>query len=123
MVNVPSCKGAAELLNMRITAFIRDTPQLSISAFVLDPLALRLSVPTHVDFSHKVTSAPIIAPIITIPMSAHTNVLLPWVGGAFDLVELLAGPQVAVTPTIPGAEAKQFMAVLLAKSAAVILQY
>jgi hypothetical protein len=62
------------------------------------------------------------APAITIPMSAHTNLLVPWVG-AFDLVEPLAGPQVIVTSTIPDAEAKQFMTVLLVKSVAVILQY
>jgi hypothetical protein len=62
------------------------------------------------------------APAITIPMSAHTNLLVPWVG-AFDLVEPLAGPQAIVTLPIPGAEVKQFMTVSLVTSAAVMLQY
>ena len=80
----------------------QDTLRLSVSGFVPYPIALRLSVPTHVDFSHKATSAPIIAPAITIPISAHTNVLVPCVG-AVDLVESLVGPQVIMTSSIPGA--------------------
>jgi hypothetical protein len=58
-------------------------------------------------------SAPITAPAITIPMIAHNNVLVPCVG-ALDVLKPLPSPQATMISTIPGAEVKQFMTVLLA---------